>query len=1140
MATPNNKTSLLVSEQLPSFVREEHDTFVKFLEYYYEAMEQEGQPLYLSKNIPHYLDIDQLNEHILYSHDQGNDYFAYQDLMQRMYDTFIAYIPDSILADRTLLLKHAKEFYRSTGSEKSARFLIQALFNKEATFYYPKVDVLRASDGKWFIERSLKVTGVQLNNTSNSIAVTNFANTTIKGISSGATAIVEKVDTYFDKGQIIYELKLSSINKEFQNAEKIYTYFTQEGTDYFLSASLFSGTIINTTLVSGGSGYVEGTTIPIISSLGTGGQVIVSSVTKGSVQAAGVVKSGAGFKVNDPLVFAGSGSGAAGIVASVDTTQFYHPNSYNVVWTTINLVANNVLGNVNNNVYETMAYSNLAAIYTNTSNLAVNTGSGASVTLINLSFWSSNSNVYFESYDSINVGNTIVTITSSNLLSNVITVTPGLPGNLVSNTLQIIKRANVYTTIANAVSYFAYSNCGPAYSLAITNGGTNYTSVNVSISANATISKMGILGRMEIINGGIGYLVNDRIEFLNGYGSTGSGAIANVTSVAANGMITGVKFQQMPGHIIGGQGYDWNRLPSANVVSGTGTGANIAVTALIGHNELITQSLSNVGTIQSLSVISGGSGYTDNPKLNFTGLGDGQANAGLVVVTGAYSYPGRYITDDGHISAYNFLEDRDYYQEFSYVVRVDETTNKYRAALKDLIHPAGTKMYGEYTVTYDSANSVNSNLEVTYANTGNILNAYKSTYQVQGYTPGVFNPNVVVGVANAEFVVGSYKVNTSNHLSVYDANSNIITIQYYTHGFIANDYVYLHFGGDANAWANLANANYIVTSANQNYFSVYNPNILYPRSNTGNVKVWNPDVTVYMPYSRPSVNDNVYLQFQTTDPSLSNGFYTVYATPGVNTFNVMHNSMITANDAANVANLITKKIIVTANNHEYVVGEQAYILFNGGDTANNKNGYYTVTSVGSNNKFNIAGQNLIFSGTNSQTYQKRSYITITNHPHANGNTAYISFVSGDQGNTTNGVYTPIKINANQFTFNVAKPATANCNVRVWYKPNNYTNVVFTTGRTTNGFAATNNVYVEFYTSASDLANGIYMVRSVYSSNTYNIYYNANTYIQNSWTTYHSLVTIPGNPNTINTIGYSGAGVVANTRMEGTALVSLYK
>ena len=176
MVDSNNRTSLLVNNQLPAFVREEHENFVNFLEYYYKFLEQDGQQLYVAKNFMNYLNIDLIHQDILTDDEsspahQIREEGDYHGFLQKMYDTYIKYIPDSVLIDKVTLVKHAKEFYRSTGTEKSVRYIIRALFNKDADFYYPKTDILRASDGKWFIEKSLKVTGVTVDNVSNSIAV---------------------------------------------------------------------------------------------------------------------------------------------------------------------------------------------------------------------------------------------------------------------------------------------------------------------------------------------------------------------------------------------------------------------------------------------------------------------------------------------------------------------------------------------------------------------------------------------------------------------------------------------------------------------------------------------------------------------------------------------------------------------------------------------------------------------------------------------------------------------------------------------------------------------------------------------------------------------------------------------------------
>ena len=56
----NNKTSILVPSQLPSFVRENPDysNFSLFVQSYYEWLEQSGQITDVSKNILNYNDID--------------------------------------------------------------------------------------------------------------------------------------------------------------------------------------------------------------------------------------------------------------------------------------------------------------------------------------------------------------------------------------------------------------------------------------------------------------------------------------------------------------------------------------------------------------------------------------------------------------------------------------------------------------------------------------------------------------------------------------------------------------------------------------------------------------------------------------------------------------------------------------------------------------------------------------------------------------------------------------------------------------------------------------------------------------------------------------------------------------------------
>jgi hypothetical protein len=626
----NNKISHLISSQVPFFVRNDHPNFIAFLEAYYRFLEQENETLNQIKLLKSNIDIDQSIELFL----------------QKFYDNYLKLVPKEIIADKTLLVKHVKQFYRSRGTENSIRFLMRLLFNEEISeFYYPKRDVLRASDGKWFIEKSVKVRDIKVNGVANDdiSVISYFTSKTIKGNTSNATAVVERADSYYDGGLVVNELKISNQFKTFGTGETIFTTFVENGVTKTLTANLFAGSINTVELINRGTGYSIGDSISIESNTGTGGVIIVSSVTTGNLRSVFPLYGGAGFQANTfVLVSGGGGSGANANILSVQADSFYHPNSYNLVASIIALEANTPLNNA--------VYSNLSS-------------------------------------------------------------------------------SNVNTSIANAVSFFTYANTGPIQTLRVLIGGNNFTALpTVTAQANTIVRSLGILGRMEIINGGEDYQIGDQIVFTNVFGGYGYGANANVTNVDINGTITEVKFYAAGNEIIGGTGYNQSFLPLANVSSNTGANAQIVVTAVLGEGENLRAITDSAGSIQALTIVSRGQGYEESPTLNLTSIGDGTAQAVATVITGTFTYPGRYINDDGHISGYNFLQNRDYYQDFSYVIKMPRSIEDYRKPLRELVHPAGMKVFGEY-IKVDNGETMNARIRGTvgvYSNNTTYIASYTS------------------------------------------------------------------------------------------------------------------------------------------------------------------------------------------------------------------------------------------------------------------------------------------------------------------------------------------------------------------------------------------------------------------------------
>lgn len=694
MNNSNNKISTLVASQLPFFVRNDHPNFVAFLEAYYEYLEQneavlsQGKVLERSKKLLDYIDIDK----------------TIDDFAEKLYERFLDFLPKNTAADKDLIIKNAKDFYRSAGSEKSVRFLMRVLFNEDAEVYYPKKDVLRASDGKWYIERTIQLQDEAINGVSNTTIGTleKFISRRITGNTSNASAKVEAVNRFFNKNVRVDEVILSQIQGEFKNGETVRAFFEENSITYMVTGKIFGGQLKDVRIVDGGSGYSVGDPVVIVSSDGDKTEAIaqVEKVSPGNIASIFVLsgEGGSGYRVGDYMSISDAfGTGANAVVSSVNLDETYHQNSFNIVTTTIQSIANAAINNVNYGLYFT----------------------------------------------------------------------------------GFINPSNANTTLVNSLSSWTYANAGPVQFITVNSVGSGYLAPVINVFGNTAIKSLGILGRMKIVDGGSNYQIGDKIEFINQIGGYGFGGKANVTNVDANGSITQVKFIS-DGEVVGGLGYNQDLLPTAKVITSTGNGANILVTSIIGAGGTFKEANTFLGRIERVSIISEGSGYTQqNTSIDMTGYGDGKANLLPVIVEGVITKPGRYINDDGHLSSFNFLEDRDYYQNYSFVVRLKKSINEYRTAFKELIQPAGTKLFGEYIINLSDV-ELDSTVE-----TGNV--------SVRYYRDGTY-------VAS---------------------NSNSVFIYLNDHGYSNNDNVYVEF--TSGITVNTVNAIYMVSnviSSNSNTFNI--------------------------------------------------------------------------------------------------------------------------------------------------------------------------------------------------------------------------------------------------------------------------------------------------------------------------------
>ena len=99
------------------------------------------------------------------------------------------------------------------------------------------------------------------------------------------------------------------------------------------------------------------------------------------------------------------------------------------------------------------------------------------------------------------------------------------------------------------------------------------------------------------------------------------------------------------------------------------------------------------GLIASLQVVRSGYGYLDGETVTMSG-GDLESISGTAVVNNHGISPGHHRTNRGFLKEDKYIQDNDYYQEYSYEVRSELPLDKYKQPLKDIVHLAGTRLFG--------------------------------------------------------------------------------------------------------------------------------------------------------------------------------------------------------------------------------------------------------------------------------------------------------------------------------------------------------------------------------------------------------------------------------------------------------------
>jgi hypothetical protein len=607
------KISSQVESQFPGFVREEGPQFVAFLKAYFEYMEQSGKAINAARAIKDNQDIDRTVDSFV-------EYFRKE---------FMVNIPKDVLADKRLLTKHIREFYRTRGSQESYRFLFRILFNKEIDFYYPGDDILRASDGRWVQETRLRV-GAPTN-----INPRTLEGKRIRGVTSGATAFVEDIIATEALGLLIYDMTVRNISGVFTDGERV---INIDNTNEFTTVNSQVGSIVGIDITDGGAFHNLGNSVEI-SGVGSTENAtgVVTEVTNRSAVTLKIVKAGSGYTRDNSRLIITGGNGV-GFEAKIESYT-----SQPITGLSINT---DLIGPMRNVQLNTPSFfvrrgANTARITNKLTGTVATSSVSNTVTGTGTNFTAQ-----------LSVGD-IVRIFGVANTARVHSITNATSFISVNTPLQTVSGANAYIKLAAA----------------------NISSRLVSALSFSTTALFSI-NAITLINPGRGYstslptirVVDDFIRRLNlsdGFGNFyGNNAI--VLANNAPGSIAKVR--------ITSSGSNFNKYDDATIFNTTQSNAAFIETqsSAFANGAASTRSL--------------------NRKKTFSATG-------LTNPSGFISFPGRYIDTKGFLSWNNRLQDNDYYQEFSYVIRVSEMLNKYRNVIKSLVHPAGVKLFGDYVIS---------------------------------------------------------------------------------------------------------------------------------------------------------------------------------------------------------------------------------------------------------------------------------------------------------------------------------------------------------------------------------------------------------------------------------------------------------
>ena len=939
----NNKPSIKVPFQLPEFLRidNNYQTFIAFLKAYYEWAEQsdikdsansEGA-IYGSQNLLNYNDVD-----------FSEDPTSFNRFIDYFFNNFLPSFPTECLTDKAKLIKIGKQFYSTKGTSAAYKFIFRAIYNSDVELFPTGEAVLRASDGKWYISKSLKID-------TNDGQFLGIDNLKLFGETSKSFAVVERSRRVGDD----IEVYISTVERVFQSGEFIRVVDNNNQNLYFKNGAIVAEGTSGATLLRAkvlgsisslkvnpnrrgllylgqSSGY-PGDPVVFYGGLNPntsnpiGASAYVYETTLGSLDRLDLINGSYGYRM-DPNTFisitGGGGKGAAANVVAIDPAGLIR-----TTWIPQDYLSSAVRSQVIGSAYNIFP---------------ANTGATVSCTLANA--------FTFTGFSTYPIGGVLMK-----------------SGGSGYKRLPTVKPLSLYDTIS-------------------------------STTTKGILGNLGILGPIKIRDGGTGYANGQFVTFTNNDYSGGVGANASVT-VNASGTIIAVDYNYantnlQPRYPKGGLGYIQNKLPTLNVATISGVRANLYVSTVLGEGAQINPIMDarGIGQIISFRIENYGEDYISQPKVslkvrdiivsniedrskiartgeivfqganvntsvfkanvdsikliqsggeirtndkyllrvyNYTSntktdrhlvitrsnsanlymnvdtsyttvdsegeyvfkngirtYGNGLAEATAKFLGGIIIDNGQYLNEDGFPSSFQVLESEDF-NSFTYQLKVQKSFEAYRTVLYRLLHPAGTKVKPITTIKANTQEII-VHRESFVSNT-QALSYYTGTTASNAAMYATFeNPsNNIIKFSNLSGAILSNIIQFGERISFTyngfgpNVYSQIMSVDNASNTAVIKDNVYLRFANVA--YANLVNSSPKITipSLTGRYDLINNGEYKYPLTKVRDIFCAGDTIRV-------GNSANILYQGTVTYVSYSNNV--LFVTPSVNIATSTANSLL--------------------------------------------------------------------------------------------------------------------------------------------------------------------------------------------------------------------------------------------------------